>query len=185
MFAGLQKPTSGTVSYRGQPVNPSWENRFYLSGLFAVSVADGAAEHRVRSEHPRGEGGDELGEGRAASRSGQVDGFEDTYPSKLSGGMRQRVAIVIHRQRLGRPPHGQAFSALDVQTRWEMQDFLIQTKKATHKTIVFVTHDLDEAVYLADRIYICSPRPLTFEQEVIVPFSANDRKTSLGAIPCS
>ena len=185
MFAGLQKPTSGTVSYRGEPVTgPSGKTGFIFQdySLFPWLTVRGNIEF-----------GPTIRGVKAATNWSKVEqllevakltGFEDTYPSKLSGGMRQRVAIV---RSIANDSDvllmDEPFSALDVQTRWEMQDFLIQTKKATHKTIVFVTHDLDEAVYLADRIYICSPRPLTFEQEVIVPFSANDRKTSLRRDP--
>ncbi|HWW61832.1 MAG TPA: ABC transporter ATP-binding protein [Thermoanaerobaculia bacterium] len=185
MFAGLQMPTSGTVSYRGQPVTgPSGKTGFIFQdySLFPWLTVRRNIEF-----------GPNIRGVKAATNWAKVEqllevakltGFEDTYPSKLSGGMRQRVAIV---RSIANDSDvllmDEPFSALDVQTRWEMQDFLVQTKKATHKTIVFVTHDLDEAVYLADRIYICSPRPLTFEQEVIVPFSANDRKTSLRRDP--
>jgi NitT/TauT family transport system ATP-binding protein len=185
MFAGLQEPTSGTVSYRGQPVTgPSGKTGFIFQdySLFPWLTVRRNIEF-----------GPSIRGVKAATNWAKVEqllevakltGFEDAYPSKLSGGMRQRVAIV---RSIANDSDvllmDEPFSALDVQTRWEMQDFLIQTKKATHKTIVFVTHDLDEAVYLADRIYICSPRPLTFEQEVIVPFSANDRKMSLRRDP--
>lgn len=185
MFAGLQNPTTGTVSHRGKQVTgPSGRTGviFQDYSLFPWLTVRKNIEF---GPHLRG----------AISTSvwstverllevAKLRGFDDVYPSQLSGGMRQRVAIV---RSIANDSDvllmDEPFAALDVQTRWEMQDFLIQTKTATHKTIVFVTHDLDEAVYLADRIYVCSPRPLRFEEEIVVPFSSDDRNTALRRDP--
>jgi len=185
MFAGLQKPSAGTISYRGEPViGPSGKTGviFQDYSLFPWLTVRRNIEFgpRIRKVKP----GVIWPKVEHLLEVAKLKGFEDVYPTRLSGGMRQRVAIV---RSIANDSDvllmDEPFGALDVQTRWEMQDFLIQTKKATRKTIVFVTHDLDEAVYLADRIYICSPRPLRFEQEVIVPFSSDDRKTLLRRDP--
>jgi ABC-type nitrate/sulfonate/bicarbonate transport system ATPase subunit len=181
MLAGFQKPSAGMITYRGEPVRGP-------SGKIGVIFQDYSLFPWLTVRQNIGFGPRIQGLKTVAIwpkvehllEVAKLKGFEDVYPKQLSGGMRQRVAIV---RSIANDSDvllmDEPFGALDVQTRWEMQDFLIQTKKVTRKTIVFVTHDLDEAVYLADRIYICTPRPLRFAQEIIVPFSPDDRKTSL------
>jgi NitT/TauT family transport system ATP-binding protein len=89
-----------------------------------------------------------------------LKGFEDSYPSHLSGGMKQRTAIA---RTLAFDPAillmDEPFGALDAQTRRLMQDELLAILKRTPKTVIFVTHDVQEAVYLADRIAVMSARP--------------------------
>ncbi|MCP4546737.1 MAG: hypothetical protein GY835_09770, partial [bacterium] len=75
------------------------------------------------------------------------------------------------------------FSALDVQTRWEMQRFLVDKVVPMGKSVAFVTHDIDEAVFVADRILVASPRPLVLCDEVRVPFSPQERTDALRRDP--
>jgi NitT/TauT family transport system ATP-binding protein len=86
--------------------------------------------------------------------------FRNSYPSELSGGMRQRVAVA---RALALDPvlllMDEPFGALDAQTRNMLQKELLDIKEATKKTIIFITHSVDEAVYLSDRIIVLSPRP--------------------------
>jgi ABC-type nitrate/sulfonate/bicarbonate transport system ATPase subunit len=114
----------------------------------------------------------------------KLTGFEEAFPGQLSGGMRQRVAIV---RALANDPDvllmDEPFGALDLQTRWQMQEFLLETKQVTQKTIVFVTHDIDEAVFVGDRIYIASPRPLSLGECFEVPFSPASRRDKLRRDP--
>jgi len=107
-----------------------------------------------------------------------LSGFENAYPETLSGGMQQRVAIA--RTLALRPSvilMDEPFGALDAQTRSEMQQLLLKVWDETASTILFVTHDVEEAIYLADRIFIMSAHPGTIVEDVQVPF---DRPRDLG-----
>ena len=100
-----------------------------------------------------------------------LSGFENAYPETLSGGMQQRVAIA--RTLALRPAvilMDEPFGALDAQTRGEMQQLLLKVWQESASTILFVTHDVEEAIYLADRIFIMSAHPGTIVEDVQVPF---------------
>ena len=93
-----------------------------------------------------------------------LDGYEDKYPAQLSGGMRQRAAFL--RTALCQADIlllDEPFGALDVITRGEMQDWLLSMRKRLNRTVLLVTHDMDEAIYLSDRILIQSPARITGE----------------------
>jgi len=98
-----------------------------------------------------------------------LQGFEDVYPGELSGGMKQRVAVA---RALAVQPHimlmDEPFGALDSLTRLSMRAELLRIWEREKTTILFVTHDVDEALQLADRIVILSPRPAKIVEEVAV-----------------
>lgn len=100
-----------------------------------------------------------------------LGGFEDAYPFQLSGGMQQRVgtarALAVDPQIL---LMDEPFGALDVQTRDLLQDELLRIWLSERKTVLFVTHSIEEALYLADRILVFSSRPARIEQIIDVPF---------------
>ncbi len=187
LFAGLLFPSSGTVSYRQSSITGPSEKIGFVFQSYSLfpwltvsqNIAFGPRNKGVRPEvyWPRAEQLLEVA---------RLTGLQDQYPSRLSGGEQQRVAIV---RTLVNDPDvllmDEPFGALDLQTRWQMQDFLIETRrliedrKLSRKTIVFVTHDIDEASYVGDRIFIASPRPLELGAQFRVPFSLADRKDSL------
>lgn len=100
-----------------------------------------------------------------------LSGFEDSYPHELSGGMQQRVGFA---RALAIKPEillmDEPFGALDVQTRDILQDELLSIWSKEQKTVLFVTHSVEEAIYLADRIVVLTPRPARIDQIIDVPF---------------
>jgi NitT/TauT family transport system ATP-binding protein len=172
MIAGLDKPTSGEVVVNGAPVTGPGKDRGMVFQKYTsfpwLSVRENV-EYGMRINHvpeaQRKETADRL-----LKEVGLTE-FADVYPDTLSGGMQQRVAIA--RTLALRPSvilMDEPFGALDAQTRSDMQQLLLKIWDETACTILFVTHDVEEAVYLADRIFIMSSHPGTIVEDVQVPF---------------
>ena len=179
MIAGLDKPTSGQVFVNGEIVTHPGRDRGMVFQKYTsfpwLTVADNIAYGMKINGVPeaqRKETVDRL------LQSVGLSEFANVYPETLSGGMQQRVAIA--RTLALRPSvilMDEPFGALDAQTRSDMQQLLLQIWDETACTILFVTHDVEEAVYLADRIFIMSSHPGTIVEDVEVPF---DRPRDLG-----
>jgi NitT/TauT family transport system ATP-binding protein len=162
MMAGLRLPTSGTILISGAPIDAPDPNRvgvvFQEPSLFPWLTAEENVEFPLAL---RGVGKkDRRARAQEALKLVGLDNFGKRHPHELSGGMKQRVSIA--RGLVQDPPvllMDEPFAALDEQTRMTMGDELLRIWAATGKTIIFVTHSLTEAVYLADEVVVMSPRP--------------------------
>jgi NitT/TauT family transport system ATP-binding protein len=182
LVAGFVRPTSGVVLLDGKPITAPGPDRgviFQEYGVFPwltvrQNIAFGLnlrasrvpeAERRAICE-------------RYMRLMGLAD-FADAWPKTLSGGMRQRLAIA--RAYAVKPEFllmDEPFGALDAQTRSAMQDLLIEVLHAEGKTVMLITHSVEEAVYLSDRIVVMTARPARIREIVAVPF-AHPREESL------
>jgi ABC-type nitrate/sulfonate/bicarbonate transport system ATPase subunit len=177
IFAGLVQPTSGTAMYRGAPIKGPIDRIGFMFQDYALFPWLTVRQNLSFGPRIRGIRRDDYAPNVTHLLDvAELTGFANAYPHELSGGMRQRAAMM---QSLANKPDvllmDEPFGALDVQTRWDMQNFLRKTRRELGTTIVFVTHDIDEAVYVGDRIYIATNRPLTLAAEFLVPFATDDR----------
>ncbi|WP_315927581.1 ABC transporter ATP-binding protein [Mesorhizobium sp. SP-1A] len=162
MMGGLASPSEGTISCAGQPMTTPDPSRigivFQEASLFPWLTAQANVEFPLLL---RGTGKSERAErARAELKRVGLSNFAERYPHELSGGMKQRVSIA--RGLVQDPPillMDEPFAALDEQTRLTMSDELLRIWESTGKTLVFVTHSLTEAVYLADEVIVMSGRP--------------------------
>lgn len=163
MISGLDRPTAGQALVMGEPVrgvNPHIGYMFQTDAVFPwksvlANVASGPQFRGVSRANANTRAREWI------ARVG-LAGFEDRYPYQLSGGMRKRVALA---QTLINEPHimlmDEPFSALDVQTRTLMENELLQLWSSTSASVVFVTHDLEEAISLADKVCVLTAGPAT------------------------
>jgi ABC-type nitrate/sulfonate/bicarbonate transport system ATPase subunit len=170
IIAGLEEPTAGRVLVDGREQadrRQAFGYMFQKDLLFPWrtilgNVALGLEVAGVR----RAEARDRA---RALLARFQLDRFADSYPSQLSGGMRQRAALmrtmICDREIL---LLDEPFGALDALTRSLMQEWLLRVWEADHRTIVFITHDIEEAVFLSDRVLMMSARPGRIKGELAI-----------------
>ena len=174
IFSGLLKPDEGEILIDGIPLPDSKVNLGYMlqkDHLFEWrSILSNAAlgleiQHKMDERHKN-----DL---RELMNSYGLGNFENSHPSELSGGMRQRAALI---RTLALEPDilllDEPFSALDYQTRLSVCDDISTIIRGRHKTAILITHDLSEAVSVADRIIILSKRPGRIKGILPIPFSA-------------
>jgi NitT/TauT family transport system ATP-binding protein len=161
MVAGTRPPSSGSVTYAGKPVGGANADVGYITQKnYCLPWRTVEANVRLPLEFrnkPAGEIKERVA--RAIKQVG-LSGFERAYPRQLSGGMLQRVMIA---RTLAYEPHtylmDEPFGSLDAQLRLKMHSELLKLWEATGATFIFVTHDLQEAITLADRVVVMSKRP--------------------------
>jgi len=171
IVAGLIKPTKGIVRLDGNVITRPGQDRgmvFQSYTLFPwLTVTENIRFGLEISGMPKAK--QEQIAGEFVEKVG-LKGFEKTYPRGLSGGMKQRVAIA---RALANNPAilllDEPFGALDAQTRALMQELLTQIWEELHKTILFVTHDVEEAIFLSDRVFIMTARPGKIKAEIDIP----------------
>jgi NitT/TauT family transport system ATP-binding protein len=159
--AGLLEPSSGSVRVAGETLTGLNGRAGYLFQSEALMPWRNALENIVAGLQFRGVDREtRLARGNEWLRRVGLGGFGDRYPHQLSGGMRKRVALA---QTLILDPQillmDEPFSALDVQTRQMMENELLELWSADRKSVVFITHDLEEAIALSDRVVVMSAGP--------------------------
>ena len=161
MAAGLLDPSSGTVRVFGEPLSGVNTRAGYLFQTEALMPWRNALQNIVAGLEFRGVAREEaLSQGNEWLQRVGLGGFGDRYPHQLSGGMRKRVSLA---QTLILDPQimlmDEPFSALDIQTRQLMENELLELWSADRKSVVFITHDLEEAISLSDRVVVLSAGP--------------------------
>ena len=172
IVAGLTEPTEGEALLEGLPIaGPSPDRGLVFQGysLFPWrTVEENVAFGLELSKMEKGARRDRVAELLEVM---QLTKWATARPTQLSGGMRQRVAIA---RALAPQPEvlllDEPFGALDATTRILMQEFLLQVWRDMGMTILMVTHDVEEALFLAERIYVLSSHPGRVKQEIVLPF---------------
>jgi NitT/TauT family transport system ATP-binding protein len=180
LIAGLLRPTAGEISVKGERVTAPGRDRGIVFQEYALlpwknlrsNVALGPKIQGMRRAE------------RNAVAQEFIDlvglgGFEDKFPHELSGGMRQRAAVA---RTLAADPEvvlmDEPFAAVDAHTRMSLQEELVRIWRTTGKTIVFVTHSVDEAAYLGDRVVVLSRSPSQVQEIVTVTTPRTERRSS-------
>ncbi len=172
IVAGLDHPTSGQVLLDGQPVDGPGADRGMVFQSYTLfpwlnieqNIRFGLAERGLSAAEQKARSDDFI------AKVG-LKGFEQHYPKQLSGGMQQRTASA---RALANDPKilllDEPFGALDNQTRVLMQELLLSIWEVQKKTVLFVTHDIDEAIFMASRVAVFSARPGRIKAEIPVSF---------------
>lgn len=180
MMAGLETPTTGELRLDGSVISGPDKERgmvFQAYTSFDWLTVRGNVEYGMRIN------GVPKPERRARTQKFidlvNLGGFEDAYPSQLSGGMKQRVAIA---RTLANDPAlllmDEPFGALDAETRWHMQELLVGIAETANTTMVMVTHDIEEAIYLGDKIVFMSSHPGRVHKIIVPEFKQGKRYKS-------
>jgi NitT/TauT family transport system ATP-binding protein len=191
MLAGLETPTSGSVEAVGVQVRGPGAERAMVFQNYSLypwlTVMDNIKFPRQLAVHNRDSTSSDV-----EAASGRADALlnlmglssvESAFPAQLSGGMQQRVAIA--RALMTRPRvllMDEPFGALDVQTREVMHDLILYVCELEHCSVVFVTHDVEEAIYLGRRVVLMAPRPGRIESIYEVPL-APERQQEMRLTP--
>ncbi len=175
MIAGLDFPTNGEITDDGALIVGPSPGRGFVFQQYSLFPWRTVLDNIAFGPEVRGVSEDERYiNARNYIELVGLSGFEDSYPHELSGGMKQRVAIA---RALANDPQAllmdEPFAALDVQTRHKLQEELVKIWQEENKTIIFVTHNVDEAVFLADRVVVLSKSP----GEIIKSYPIELRRT--------
>ncbi len=170
IVGGLAEPTSGQVLIDGHPVQGPGRDRGFVFQSYSLfewlTVEKNILFALKKSRMSQAEKRDVV---REYIDIVGLNGFEQAFPKQLSGGMKQRVAIA--RALVYKPEvllMDEPFGALDAQTRGMMQELLLRVWETHRTTVLFITHDVDEAIFLSDRVVVMSARPGTIKMEAQV-----------------
>ena len=172
LIAGLERPTGGQLVFEDKKIISASQERGIVFQHFSsfpwLSVSENIAfglrlknfsEQKVKTIVSH------------YLKITDLEKFKNTFPANISGGMQQRVAIA---RTLANDPKillmDEPFGSLDMQTRSRMQEFLATLWEQNHKTVVFVTHDIEEAIFLADKVILLAQRPAKIKKEYNIKF---------------
>ncbi|MGI8392467.1 ABC transporter ATP-binding protein [Leucobacter sp. W1038] len=170
-ISALSEPTAGSVEFEGEIVNGPPEKlavifQDYSRSLLPWMTVYKNIELPIRKKFSAAERRERIEE---ILRNVGLEGKGDLYPWQMSGGMQQRAAIA---RGLAYQPDvllmDEPFAAVDAQTRIDLEDLVLRVRDKYNMSILFVTHDIDEAVYLADRVIVLSGAPTTVSHNVVV-----------------
>jgi NitT/TauT family transport system ATP-binding protein len=185
LLGGFSTPTTGRVLLDGKPVTGTGLDRGIVFQQYALFPWRTALENVEFGLEAKGIGARER---RVIARENLalvgLRGFEDRHPHELSGGMKQRVAIA---RCLAHDPDvllmDEPFAAVDAQTRESLQDELLRTWERARTTVIFVTHGIDEALYLGQRVAVMTSRPGRIKEVVEVPRELRDGDPDIRSLP--
>lgn len=171
LVAGLIQTTSGEVYLDGEHVSEPGKDRGMVFQAYTLFPWLTVQKNVEFGPNLRGVAAAERAEiARYYIKEVALNGFENAYPAQLSGGMMQRAALA---RALANDPKvllmDEPFGALDSQTRSVMQQLLLQVWEHSQKTVLFVTHDIEEALFLGGRVYVMTARPGQIKEEITVP----------------
>ncbi|WP_308638223.1 ABC transporter ATP-binding protein [Paenibacillus silvisoli] len=185
LLAGLTKPNGGQILQDGKPIaKPSLDRGivFQQYALFPWKTALANVEFGLETKGVPRKERQEIA--RKYIHLVGLAGFENRYPHELSGGMKQRIAIA---RSLAYNPDvllmDEPFAALDAQTRETLQAELLRIWEATKKTIIFITHGIEEAVYLGQRVAVMTSRPGRIKRIIDIPFESRTTEEDLRSHP--
>jgi ABC-type nitrate/sulfonate/bicarbonate transport system ATPase subunit len=188
MVAGLESPSAGRILLDGAPIVGAGRERgmvFQTYTSFPWLTVQENVEYGMRLN--RLPAADRKERAARYLDLVKLTSFRDAYPKQLSGGMKQRVAIA---RTLANHPAillmDEPFGALDAETRWHMQELLLSVIQSSQTTALMVTHDIDEAIFLADRIVFMTRRPGRVRANIKVGFKGGRRaisKEEIGEMP--
>ena len=176
-IAGFLRPTAGSITMDGQPVTGPSAERGVVFQEYALlpwmTVLDNAALGlKLRGMAKK----DRYAEARRFLALANLRGVEHKYPHELSGGMKQRVAVA---RTLANAPQlmlmDEPFAAVDAQTRMVLQEELVRIAQGANITTLFITHSVEEAIFLGDRVAVMTPGPGRIRAVVDVPFAKECR----------
>jgi NitT/TauT family transport system ATP-binding protein len=185
LLGGLTTPTNGVIKLDGKLISGPALDRgivFQQYALFPWLSALGNVTFGLEEKgYTKNE---QISIAREYIALVGLEGFEDRYPHELSGGMKQRIAIA---RSLAYNPEvllmDEPFAALDAQTRETLQAELLRIWKKTGKTILFITHGIDEAVYLGQRVAVMTSRPGKIKEIIEIPLNALQSEQDIRSLP--
>ncbi|MGP9040947.1 ABC transporter ATP-binding protein [Cytobacillus kochii] len=171
LIGGMMPPDNGVILLNGQPIINKKGSVSYMPQSSSLLPWRTVLHNVMLGQELSGEIGNKVQATKMLERAGLIHELE-ALPHELSGGMKQRVAFI--RALLSPQPIillDEPFAALDEFTRLSLQKWLLDIWEQNRKTIVFITHHIEEAIFLSDTIYVLSNKPTTVKEKLTVPFS--------------